>query len=37
MDDAAVVSGVHVREAAGSVVQGGLDGVRDKGCWNEVR
>jgi len=37
LDDAAVVSGVHGREAAGSVVQGGLDGVRDKGWWNEVK
>jgi len=37
LDDAAVVSGVHGREAAGSVVQGGLDGVRNKGCGNEVK
>jgi len=34
LDDAAVVSGV---KAAGSVVQGGLDGVRNIGCGSEVK
>ena len=37
MDGATAVSGEHGREAAGSVGTEGLDGVRDKGCWNEVR
>jgi len=37
LDGTIVVSGEHGREAAGSVGTGGMDGVRDKGCRNEVR